>query len=155
MNNKYTKLLISLVVTFLASVIGSVFTTSSISGWYSLLTKPSFNPPNWIFGPVWTLLFIMMAISAYLVWSKGHQRSNSGFLFFVIHLIVNVSWSLAFFTLHNPLLALYIIDLLWLFIIFLIVYFWKINRLSSFLLMPYLAWVSFASILNFYIFILN
>ncbi|MDO8668902.1 MAG: TspO/MBR family protein [Candidatus Buchananbacteria bacterium] len=152
---KYSKLILSLAFTFLAGLAGSIFTASEVPTWYSTLNKPSFNPPAWLFAPVWTTLFILMAISLYLVWSANNKKSKMAVVVFVIHLFINSFWSLAFFGWHNPLLAFCTIILLWLAIIFLMIYFWRISKLSSLLLLPYILWVSFASLLNFYILILN
>lgn len=137
--------------------LGSFFTTPAINGWYSELAKPSFNPPSWIFGPVWTLLYFLMAVSAFLVWrkwSKNHIVRCALILFFV-HLIFNFLWSIIFFTWQSPGWALVDVLLLDAFIIAMIVVFYKVDKRASFLLFPYLAWVLFATVLNYYIFILN
>lgn len=145
------KLVISLLLPQLAGLVGSLFTFSAIPTWYATLNKPSFSPPNWIFGPVWTTLYILMGISLYLVWTKGKK----GVALFKLHLIVNSLWSILFFGLRSPILGLFTIIILWTMILALIKVFWKINRLSSILLWPYLAWVSFATILNLAILLLN
>ena len=150
-------LITSLILPNLAGFIGAFFTTPAIPGWYAQLTKPSFNPPSWIFGPVWTTLYIMMGVSLYLIWSKGYKKQSIKLainLFFV-HLALNSLWSIAFFGLKNLALALLVITVLWLMIVFLIKLFWEINKKASYLLFPYLAWVSFASLLNFSIWRLN
>lgn len=145
------KLIISLLLPQLAGLVGSLFTFSAIPTWYATLNKPSFSPPNWIFGPVWTILYILMGISLYLVWSKGKR----GVALFKFHLVINSSWSIVFFGLRSPFLGLIVIVVLWITILALIRIFWKINKLASVLLWPYLAWVSFATVLNFAILILN
>lgn len=151
------RLIISLILPQLAGLVGSFFTIPAISSWYLNLEKPSFSPPNWIFGPAWVTLYLLMGISAYLVWQKidENQKAKKSLWFFCIHLIFNASWSLMFFGLKSPGLGLINIIIIWLLIIVLIIKFWKINRWSSYLLIPYLAWVSFASLLNYFIWILN
>lgn len=151
------RLIISLILPQLAGLVGSFFTVPAISSWYLNLEKPSFSPPNWIFGPAWVTLYLLMGISIYLVWQKidENQKVKKYLWFFWIHLIFNASWSLMFFGLKSPGLGLINIIIIWLLIIVLIIKFWKINRWSSYLLIPYLAWVSFASLLNYFIWILN
>ena len=144
------KIIISFALTFFTAFIGSSVTTPSITGWYQTINKAPFNPPNWIFGPVWTLLFIMMAISLYLVWQKGKFPK-----IFILQLFLNFFWSYSFFYLHQPLLAYIDILALIVVLIFTIKQFIKIKKLSAYLLYPYLAWVSFASILNLFVVILN
>jgi len=144
------KLIISFVLTFLVAALGSSVTTGAIKGWYTTIQKAPFNPPNWIFGPVWTILFILMAISLYLVWQKTKFP-----MIFALQLFLNFFWSYSFFYLHKPLLA-YIDILALIFVLILtIIQFKAINKLAAILLYPYLAWVSFASILNLYVVILN
>ncbi|MBU1091616.1 tryptophan-rich sensory protein [Patescibacteria group bacterium] len=143
----YKRLIISLVLPQLAGLVGSFFTVSTISTWYDFLQKPSFNPPSWVFGPAWVLLYFLMGIALYLAWEKR-------FLFFV-HLFFNAIWSIIFFGLQQPGWAFVNIIIIWLFIIFLMIKFWKVNRWSTYLLIPYFLWVSFASVLNFSIWYLN
>ncbi len=134
---------------------GSIFTFSAIPNWYVTLNKPFFSPPNWVFGPVWTILYILMGISLYLVWiSKSKIKQNAINLFFV-QLGLNVLWSILFFGLRNPALALIDIVALWVAIFLTIKSFSKINKLAGNLQIPYLAWVTFASILNLSIVLLN
>lgn len=144
------KLIISLGLCLGAGILGSVFTVSAIPEWYSTLNKPSFSPPNWIFGPVWTILYILMGYSLYLVWTKRKIPTV-----FWIQLILNAAWSIIFFGLKNPILALVDIAVLWIVIVLTIKAFYKINKLAGQLLFPYLAWVSFATILNLSIIFLN
>lgn len=140
----FGKLLLCILITEGAGIIGSVATTSSVNGWYLTdLVKPSFNPPSWVFGPVWTLLFLLMGVALYLVWNK-----KNNLFWFWIQLILNTLWSFLFFGLRSPDLAFYEIVILWLTILITIVKFWKINKTASILLWPYLAWVSFALFLN-------
>lgn len=149
-------LVISLFLTFIAASVGSVFTFKSISTWYITLNKPFFNPPNWIFSPVWTALYILMGLSLYLVWiSKKSLIQKKGMNYFFIQLALNTLWSILFFGLQNPLIAFLEIVVLWYFIYLTIKYFSKVNKTSAYLLYPYLAWVSFASLLNLSIVILN
>jgi translocator protein len=141
----------------LAGIIGSIFTTSAISVWYATLQKPSFSPPNWIFGPVWISLYILMGISIYLIWQEieENKKARESMRLFWIHLFFNASWSIIFFGLQNPGLAFVNIIIIWLLIIVLMIKFWKINKWSTYLLIPYLLWVSFATLLNFSIWQLN
>ncbi|MBU0546547.1 tryptophan-rich sensory protein [Patescibacteria group bacterium] len=158
MKIKKPKLLIlSIVFSQLAGFVGAFATTPAIPGWYSTLIKPNFNPPSWIFGPVWTALYTLMGISLYLVWSKGFHTKNvkPAVQLFVVHLVFNSLWSIAFFGLKNIALALLIIIILWTMIAYLIKLFWKINKKASYLLIPYILWVSFATVLNYSIWILN
>lgn len=153
----WKKLIISLTAPFVAGGIGSYFTSGAINTWYATLQKPVFNPPNWVFGPVWTLLYILMGISVYLYWIAiaRKKRSITGLIIFDIQLILNTLWSLVFFGLKNPLLALVVIVMLLATIFLTIRIFVRENRLAGYLLIPYILWVTFATILNFWIFILN
>lgn len=148
----YKRLAISLILPQLAGIIGSLFTASAIQTWYAELQRPSFSPPNWIFGPVWVFLYFLMGISAYLIWQKEDKKDLG---LFWIHLFFNAIWSILFFGLQSPGLALIDIIVIWLFIVVLIIKFWKRSKLASLLLTPYLLWVSFAGILNYYIWQLN
>lgn len=148
------KLLISLAVPLLIGYAGSVYTMESLSTWYVTLNKPSFNPPDWIFGPVWTTLYVLMGISFFLVWKKN-IRTPFPYLIFTAQLVLNFLWSYLFFGLRDPLLGLAGIGLLLVLIIINITVFYKISRAAAYLLIPYLVWVAFASILNCYIYILN
>lgn len=157
MPNNFSKLLLSIGLSLGAGLIGSLFTFSAIPTWYATLNKPSFNPPNYLFGPVWTTLYILMGIALYLVWRKGLRKKSIRFAFslFLIHLVVNSLWSIVFFGMHQIFLALVVILVLWLMIIVLIKIFWEIDKTAAYLLMPYLFWVSFATLLNFSIWQLN
>jgi translocator protein len=148
--NNFTKLILSLGLSLGTGILGSFFTVSSIPTWYVTLNKPFFSPPNWIFGPVWTILYVLIGISLYLVWTKKKVPSV-----FWIQLFLNAIWSIIFFGLRNPAFALINIIALWIVIILTIRSFYTINKLSANLLYPYFVWVSFASILNFSIWILN
>ncbi len=140
-----------------AGAVGSFFTMPAIAGWYQFLNKPVFSPPNWIFAPVWLTLYVLMGISLYLVWSGGLGRKGArfAFWFFIAHLLVNLSWSIIFFGAHNIAFAFVVILVLLAMIVVLIKLFRPLNRLASNLLIPYLVWVSFATILNCSLLILN
>ena len=145
------KLLFCILITEGTGILGSIFTSSSVKTWYLTdLVKPSFNPPSWVFGPVWTLLFLLMGISLYLVWNK-----KNNLFWFWVQLILNLLWSILFFGLHSPTLAFYEILVLWLTILMTIIKFHGYNKAASYLFWPYIAWVSFASFLNYSIMILN
>jgi benzodiazapine receptor len=154
------KILMAIVSVFIcvaAGGIGSVFTVASIPTWYANINKPVFSPPNWIFGPVWTALYLMMGISLYLIWQKGvkNRKVALAVRLFVIQLVLNAVWSPVFFGARNLLLAFFIIIAMWFYILKTVVAFEKINKVAAYLLYPYLAWVSFASVLNFSVWILN
>ena len=154
--NKFLKLIISLVVVYTTAFFGSYFTFPSISGWYVHLVKPSFSPPNWIFGPVWTVLYLMMTISFYLIWEKKKLINiKQPVRLFCLQLLFNFFWSLLFFGLHQPFFAFIDIILLWIFILLTILEFKKKSKTAGYLLIPYLLWVSFALILNLSIVLLN
>lgn len=151
------KLCVSIGICLLAGFIGSIFTTPSIATWYETLNKPALNPPNWVFAPVWTTLFILMGISLFLIWQKGLKSKGVVFaiVLFVIQLLLNMKWSFLFFGMHSPLYAFVDIVVLWLMILWAIIAFSKISKLAGWLLLPYLLWVSFASYLNFMVYLLN
>lgn len=152
----WAKLLISLIVPFLAGFIGSSVTITGINSWYMNIAKPSFNPPNWIFGPVWTVLYIMMGFALYFLWTaKTSENRKKAITFFTIQIFLNSLWSILFFALEAPLLAFIEIIILWVFILLTIFYSWKVSRKAAYLLIPYILWVSFAAVLNFAIFLLN
>ena len=158
----YKKLLISLLLPQLTGLIGSLFTVSAISTWYLTLNKPVFSPPNWVFGPAWVLLYVLMGISIYLVWNspeeipeKRTDYKKVSLWFFWLHLFFNGIWSILFFGLKNPAWAFVDIIIIWSMIILLMLRFWKINKRATYLLIPYLLWVSFASCLNYFIWFLN
>jgi tryptophan-rich sensory protein len=142
-----------LALCFLASA-GAVFV--STGDWYAGLHKPSWNPPPWIFGPVWTLLYIMMAVAAWMVWRAGGWRAQGRALgFFLLQWLLNAVWTPLFFGLHRPLLAFAEIMALLLTLLITTVLFWRVRKIAGFLLLPYLAWVSFAAFLNFTLWQLN
>jgi len=148
--------LVSFLVTFSAAFIGSSFTSQSIATWYQFLNKPSFAPPNWLFAPAWTLLYFLMALTVFLVWQKRKEIAvKTAVIFYFLQLILNALWSAIFFGLRNPALAFLEIIVLWFLILLTLIKFYKINKIAGLLLIPYLLWVSFASILNLFIWLLN
>ncbi|MFP4424800.1 MAG: TspO/MBR family protein [Candidatus Woesearchaeota archaeon] len=150
----YLKLIASIIICQLAGIIGSVFTISSVSTWYVTLNKPFFNPPGWIFGPVWTILYLLMGISLYLVWTNK-DRTRKALAIFATQLVLNSLWSILFFGLQSPFLAAMEIIVLWGAILLSIAYFYRISRPAAYLLIPYILWVTFAAVLNLSIFLLN
>ncbi|WP_055097312.1 TspO/MBR family protein [Flavobacterium aquidurense] len=156
--NKVVKIVIALIVCLMVGYSASVVTRPSVETWYPTIIKPVFNPPNWIFMPVWTLLYILMAVAAGLVWDKIKEQNEEvkkALGFFLIQLTLNAIWSYIFFGLKNPMLALIEIALLWLMIYETYLKFIKINKTAGYLLIPYMAWVAFAGILNASIWWLN
>ena len=149
-------LLAFVVVCFGAAAIGSAFTGSALSDWYPGLEKPSFNPPNWLFGPVWTVLYLAMAVAGWLVWRReGFSGATAPLAVFGVQLALNLLWSGLFFGLRSPGLALGEIIVLWVAILATIVLFRRVSTPAALLLVPYLAWVTFAAVLNFEIWRLN
>ncbi len=143
-------------VCFLAAAVGSLATTSSVNGWFAEVNKPTWNPPNWIFGPVWTTLFLMMGVAAWLVWKKsGFKNAKLELSWFLFHLVLNVLWSVLFFGMQQMGMACIEIVVLWLSIAATIFMFYQHSKLAAGLLVPYLMWVSFATFLNYTIWRLN
>lgn len=155
--NRLLMALAAIIVVFSASAIGSYATFPSIPTWYAGLTKPAFNPPNWVFGPVWTCLYLLMAVAFWRVLTQPVRTAGKtrAVIIFLIQMALNAFWSVAFFGLHSPLFGLITIALLLIAIIATIVLFVRIDRLAAGLMVPYLLWVSFASVLNAAIFWLN
>jgi len=151
------KVIISLAVTFSAPVIASLVTDPAASNWYANLNKPSFNPPGWIFGPVWTVLYILMTVSAALVWYRGlpGQKVRMALALYIVQLVLNALWTPIFFGLQMPLLAFIDIMLLWAAVILTILAFLRVSRYAALLMAPYLIWTTFAAILNFSLWYLN
>ena len=131
------------------------FTASNIATWYVTLNKPFFNPPNYLFGPVWTVLYLMMGISLGMIINAKHSNKNKSLIIFSIQLVLNFFWSVIFFSLQSPGWAAIEIIAMWLSIIYMIRNFYKINKWSGWLQIPYLLWVTFASVLNISIYVLN
>lgn len=154
--NNTLKLIISLIIPQLAGGLGSFFTVGSVKDWYPVLVKPAFNPPAWVFGPVWTTLFLLMGYAFYLVWiSESGKSKRLAFWAFGIQMVLNVFWSIIFFGLHSPGGALLEMIFLWLAILATIISFAKISKTAAWLLVPYILWVGFAMYLNFNIWTLN
>ena len=149
--NKYVKILVCVLSCIAIGYLSGIATQSSIKTWFPTLIKPSFNPPNWLFAPVWSLLYTMMGVAAGLVWSRIEYEKESvekALKFFIIQLALNALWSVLFFGLQNPMLALIEIVLLWLMIYETYIKFGKIDKIAGYLFVPYILWVSFAAILN-------
>ena len=144
------KLISSVSICLLTGFIGSFSTMDSVSTWYADLSKPSFNPPDWAFGVVWPILYVMMGVSAFLIWNKGINRKQIkiALALFVFQLVLNGLWTPIFFGLHMMGLALAEIVLLWLAIFATMISFWRISKPAVYLLIPYILWVSFAIALN-------
>ncbi|EIA09601.1 benzodiazepine receptor TspO [Flavobacterium frigoris PS1] len=156
--NRITKILTVVVTCLVIGYFSGMVTRSAIITWYPTLVKPSFNPPNWIFAPVWSTLYIMMGIAAGLVWDRIESNTEivkKALVFFAVQLALNALWSYLFFGLKNPMLALLEIVILWLMIYETYVQFGKINKIAGYLFIPYLLWVSFAMVLNASIWWLN
>ena len=151
------KLIIAVLIPLAVGSLAGYFTASSVNGWYTTLVKPSFNPPNWLFAPVWTSLYIMMGIALFLVWNRGAAEDvkRTAVTLFIVQLVLNFLWSFVFFYAQQPGWALVNIILMWIFIFLTILWFGKISSLSAWLLVPYICWVSFATVLNYAIWKLN
>ena len=154
LKNKIVTFILFLSITFSASLIGGLATINFKEPWYSLLNKPVFNPPDWIFAPVWTTLYFMMTVAIWFFWHSKNRNMNTVYIYF-IHLIFNTTWSIIFFVFHNIFLALIVLIILILLIIILIIRFKRVNLLSAYLMIPYLLWCCFALILNTSLLILN
>ena len=178
--SNWIKLVISLVIPLLAGWIGSAVTLPSISTWYATLVKPALNPPSWIFGPVWTLLYILMGIALFIVWKKGWKVENRFLIgqdkswnpwtrafwsgdwqkqniiaIFAVQLVLNVIWSFIFFGWHQPGLAFFVLLALWFSILYTIINFYRVSKTAAWLLLPYILWVTFAGYLNWAIWMGN
>lgn len=150
------RLVSSLIICQLAGFIGALFTTPAISGWYASLEKPSFNPPNWIFSPVWIFLYLLMGITLFLIWQNLPKiEAKVALVFFTFQLILNVLWSVIFFGFKLPMLAFLEIIILWVFILLTMIKSSRVSKTTIFLLLPYILWVNFAAILNFFLWRLN
>jgi translocator protein len=155
-NNSF-KLVVAVAASEFAGIVGSLFTFTAIQTWYVTLQKPALNPPAWVFGPVWTTLYLLMGIAAFLVWRAGWSRKDVriALSIFGAQLVLNALWSIVFFGFQSPAWAFVNIVLLWISIVWVMYAFYKISRLATYLLVPYICWVSFAAYLNFAIWILN
>ena len=152
--NKFLTFISFLLVTFGASAIGSLATINYKEPWYSLLNKPTFNPPDWVFGPVWTTLYLMMTLAIWLFWHSNNRNKNTVYVY-LIHLVFNTTWSVVFFVFHNMVLALLVLIILIALIINLILRFKRVKMLSAYLMIPYLLWCSFALFLNINLIMIN
>lgn len=157
MKKKALYIVIAVTICLLIGFLAGFATQSSVGTWYATLNKPSFNPPNWIFGPVWTLLYILMGIAAGLVWAKGfyHIWVKTALYYFGFQLLFNALWSIVFFGFQEPFWALLVILVLLILILLTIKWFKIVSRPAAYLLLPYLLWVSFAMVLNYKIWELN
>lgn len=151
----YLKLLISLALPQIMGGLGAFFTLSSVNSWFIALNKPIWNPPSWLFGPVWTLLYVLMGIACYLIWKSDHPQKKALLKLYAIQLILNALWSPAFFGMQSPFLGLLVIIPLWAAIVLCILQFKKVSQLASGLMVPYLLWVTFATVLNASIWLMN
>ena len=152
--NKFLTFILFFFITYSASLIGGLATINFKEPWYSQLIQPSFNPPDWIFAPVWTTLYLMMTVAIWFFWHSKNRNMNTVYIYF-IHLIFNTTWSIIFFVFHNIFLALITIIILIILIIILIIRFKRVNLLSTYLMIPYLLWCCYALILNVNLLILN
>lgn len=152
------QLIIAILVSESAGIIGALFTVTAIPTWYAALAKPTFIPPSWLFGPVWTLLYFLMGISLYLILNKRKKKNTfvkEGLIFFAMQLVFNTAWSVIFFGFHSLSLAFIEISLLWGIIIATIVRFFDTDKLAACLLIPYLGWVTYAMALTLSVWFLN
>jgi len=154
LKNKILSFILFILATYSASAIGGFPTITFKEPWYSLLIKPSFNPPDWVFGPIWTTLYLMMTIAIWKFWHSQDRNMNTVYIYF-IHLVVNTTWSIVFFVFHKIALALVVLIILILLIIILIIRFRCVNLLSYYLMIPYLLWCFYALVLNISLLTLN
>ena len=152
--NKILTFIFFFIITFSASLIGGFATLNYKEPWYSLLNKPIFNPPDWIFAPVWTTLYLMMTFAIWLFWHSKNKDINT-FNIYLIQIVINTTWSIVFFVFHQILFSIFVLILLIILIIILIKKFSKINLISSYLMIPYLLWCCFALVLNLSIYLIN
>ena len=154
LKNKFLSFVLFFFITYSASFIGGMVTISFKEPWYSQLVKPNFNPPDWIFAPVWTTLYLMMTLAIWFFWHSKNKDINTIYIYF-IHIVFNTTWSIVFFALHQIFLALIVLLILICLIIILILRFKRVNIVSSYLMIPYLLWTTFALFLNLNLLILN
>ena len=152
--NKFLSFILFLFITYTSSTIGGIASIKYKEPWYSLLNKPEFSPPEWIFGPVWTILYFMMSLSIWLYWGSNSRQKNTLYIY-LIHLVFNSTWSIVFFVFHNLLLALIVLFTLIALIINLILRYKRVNMVSVYLMIPYLLWCCFALILNSSLLVIN
>ena len=154
LKNKFLSFILFFVITFSASFIGGLVSISFKEPWYSELTKSNFNPPDWIFAPVWTTLYIMMTLAIWFFWLTNKRDMNTVYIYF-IHIVFNTTWSIIFFGLHQIFLALIVLIILIVLIVVLILRFKRVNLISYYLMIPYLLWCCYALFLNFNLLMLN
>ena len=154
LKNKFFSFVLFLVITYSASFIGGLVTISLKEPWYSQLIKSNYNPPDWVFAPVWTTLYLMMTLAIWFFWNSKNRDMKTVYIYF-IHIVFNTTWSIVFFVFHNILIALFNLIVLIFFIIFLMFKFKKVNNISFILMIPYLLWCLYALILNSSLLILN
>ena len=154
LKNKLLSFVLFFIITFSASFIGGLVTFTFKEPWYSELTKSNFNPPDWIFAPVWTTLYLMMTLAIWFFWHSKNREMNTIYIYF-IHIVFNTTWSVVFFGFHNIFFALLNLIILILLIVILILRFRRVNKVSSYLMIPYLLWSSFALFLNYSLLVLN
>ena len=154
LKNKILSFVLFFIITFSASFIGGLVTFTFKDPWYSELTKSNFNPPDWIFAPVWTTLYLMMTLAIWFFWHSKNREMNTIYIYF-IHIVFNTTWSVVFFGFHNIFLALVNLIILIFLIVILILRFRRVNKVSSYLMIPYLLWSSFALFLNYRLLVLN
>ncbi len=154
LKNKFISFFLFFIITYSASFIGGMATISFKEPWYSQLTKSNFNPPDWVFAPVWTTLYLMMTLAIWIYWHSKNREMNTIYIYF-IHIVFNTTWSIVFFGLHQILLAFIVLLILIILIITLIIRFKRVNYVSSYLMIPYLLWSCYALFLNFNLYILN
>lgn len=151
------KLIISIAIPLAVGGISGLFTVTGVESWYQTINKPSWNPPSWVFGPVWTTLYVMMGVALFLVWKSGSSDilKRTAIILFAVQLMLNFFWSFIFFNQHQVGWALVEIIVMWIFILLTILAFGNISKVAAWLLVPYISWVSFATILNYTIWKLN
>ena len=154
LKNKFLSFIFFLIITFSASFIGAFTTINYKEPWYSQIIKSNYNPPDWVFAPVWTSLYLMMTFAIWIFWHCKNKDTNTVYIYF-LHIIVNTTWSIVFFGLHQIFLAMIVLVILIFFIIVLILRFKRVNLVSYYLMIPYLLWCSYALFLNFNLFLLN
>ncbi len=151
------KLAVSVLICLIAGFLGSLATTPSIPTWYASLTKPAWTPPNWLFGPIWTILYILLGVAAFIVWREGFQRKEVKIALgiFSLQLILNILWSVVFFAFRSILGAFIIILIFWIMILITIITFYRVSKPAAIILIPYITWVTIAAALNYTVYILN
>ena len=154
LKNKFISFILFLIITYSAAFIGRMVTISFKEPWYSQLVKSNFNPPDWVFAPVWSTLYMMMTLAIWFYWHSKNREMNTIYIYF-IHIVFNTTWSIVFFGLHQIFFALIVLTILIILIIILILKFKRVNYVSSYLMIPYLLWSCYALFLNFNLYILN